>query len=174
MTSSARFAARGLTSKSNPPDTKHKTCKRVDTRSRPRNLNPRTSTSRCYNRTSSRRNCWPLAEDNTGCCSGTEMCILLTSSSTTQKMHELGVILPSPGHQAFSMEPTVHGSWPNKFLFYVQGEKKTSERSAATSTAEACVDPCGALDHVGLSPYSRNMDSGQQDEVREKHGGHAD
>ena len=105
------------------------------------------------------------------------MCILLTSSSTTQQVHELGVILPSPRHEAFNMEPTVHGSWPNEFLFYVQEEKKTPERSAATSTAEACTHPfkaSGALDHVGLSPHSRNMDSGQQDEVGEKHWGHAD
>ena len=79
------------------------------------------------------------------------------------------------------MEPMVHGSWSKEFLFYgsTHKKRKSFERPVVTlgEKVEVSTHPVkasGTLSHVGLGLCSGGVGSGQQDEVGEKHGGHAD
>lgn len=82
------------------------------------------------------------------------------------------VDLLRPRHEASKMEPTVHGSWSNEFLFCKPCTRKKSpdvRHSAITSTFEEKskfaaypVKANGTPSNVEPSPDWRNQDGGER------------
>ena len=85
-----------------------------------------------------------------------------------------------PRHEASKREPTVHGSWPNEFLFYKpRAHEKKGVRVQHSATALGFegkgkhvaypVKARGTLSHVDLSPSWRNEDVAENDRRWEGH-----
>jgi len=143
---------------------------------------PRTCTSRCYNRSSGRRDNPPLGEGNIDQCQAADSCTPLATDNNPQKRQEIcpwKVGSPTARHDASNLEPTVQGSWPRELRFY-RNRKGNRQNIVAspwlvqkTRLDTYPVISSLTLGHL-LGPCSRDGEENKQDDLCEGHGGQRD